>query len=133
MSPSDFTGRKPHSKPDDFVQDYITDVWGLTPVAKKQELSLKPVQQNAGRHSLNISVERHLSLVPTLKYDHGNSRMPCQTDLLILLFCHLYLLRRPLSPRVRQAILDVCAHIIEDFHAAFWLKQLSAKGAYSEV
>ena len=127
MSAKDFNCRTQTAKPDDFIQDYLSDIWGL-PVA-----SAKTTQAIRDDEELSFiafePIERRFSLVPTLKYPCGELRtLLAQGDLLILIFNYLYLLRRPLSPRVRQLILELTAQVIEDFQAGFWINRLSAQG-----
>jgi len=131
----------PAPKSDDLIQDYISDVWGTGEAVRKtepqvidEEPEVISTLSQASAHT-NRTLDRRYSLVPTLKYQTASdvSLLRDQTDLLILLLCNLYLLRRPLSPKVRQFILTSSEQLIDDFNAAFWLKQLSKKGAFSEV
>lgn len=131
----------PAPKPDNLIQDYISDVWGTGETVRKTEPQvigeapeMVSTQSRISTHAIR-ALDRRYSLVPTLKYQIAGdvSILRDQTDLLILLLCNLYLLRRPLSPKVRQFILTSSEQLIDDFNAAFWLKQLSKKGAFSEV
>lgn len=114
------------AKPDDFIQDYLCDIWGLPADNNKSQptrLAYEPLLYIAFQ-----PIEKRFSLVPTLTYAlKGVRRLLSQTDLMILLCHYLYLLRRPLSPKVRQTILDTAENLIEDLHAGFWINQLSGK------
>lgn len=132
MSAKDSNSRTQTAKPDDFIQDYLSDVWGF-PVDNKKSIGSKLVQEKLSRFAVQ-PIERHFSLVPTLRYSlNGVRSLLAQADLLVLLFNYLYLLRRPLSPRVREMLLAYTDQIIEDIQAAFWISQLSGKGACGEV
>ena len=136
MSSSDLTRRKPAPKPDALIQDYISDLWGIGPAVRNSEPPPDSVCAKAQASSVEVeSIERSYSLVTTLKYQLVSDLevIRSQTDLLILLFSNLYLLRRPLSAKVRQCILSSSEQLIDDFNAAYWLTELSKKGVLSEI
>ena len=64
MSPKDYTCRTLSAKPDDYIQDYLCDVWGL-PVDSKKSKQAMQVDERLSFFAVQ-PIEKRFSLVPTL-------------------------------------------------------------------
>jgi hypothetical protein len=134
MTSPDLSSRKPAQKSDDFIQDYISDIWGASAAYKKETASLDTSEIFPEPAKPNFAVDRAHSLVPTLKYPSSTHRqLLTPTDNLVLLSYALLYLRKPLSPKLRCHILMTCEKLIEDFQAACWLKEFSDRRVMHEV
>jgi hypothetical protein len=165
MATKKLDSRKHSNKTDDFIQDYLSDVWGSTAESnldvdpsenntelltelsthlpnKEQQLSesMVTVQDSAQstvseRIQNTISISPKYSLIPTIKLHKHNEAQAIrsQVDYMIILLTNLYFLRRPLSPKLRQFILDLSEQAIDDFNAAYWLQLPPLVGAKNEV
>jgi hypothetical protein len=103
------------------------------------ELSLAQTDGNSASAVIDVfggprvkSVEpipSDMSLIPTIKLirDLDDKHIRTQSEAQILLLTFLFYLRKPLSPRVRQSFLDFSEQAIDDYYAAFWLKESAAE------
>jgi hypothetical protein len=75
------------------------------------------------------AISSDMSLIPTIKLikdvEDTSVRSQCEAQIILLTF--LFYLRKPLSPRVRKSFLDYSEQAIDDYYAAFWLKESAAE------
>ena len=81
------------------------------------------------------SINKGKSIATTIKLPNPSEpgSILSQVESMIALLDSLYLLRMPLSPKVRQCILLHAEQLIDDYEVSQWTKQLPKVGALSEV
>lgn len=155
MTSKEFDSRKPSHKTDDFIQDYLSDIWGspadstINDSQKSNNLESKPTPRTLEKLSVpkNIRfnvIERAVeydyiplehALVPTIKLHTytDNLTVESQVECMIVLLTNLYFLRRTLPPKTRMFILALSEKTIDDFNALYWMQLPPKVGAKYEV
>lgn len=104
------------------------------PVDKIQVKQIVRIPKNVlvgGRPTFQVApielIQKQFSLVPTIKLSSASQAqtLRTQTESIIILLTNLYFLRRPLPPKVRRYILNLSEQVIDDFHAAVWLRGIT--------
>lgn len=160
MASKDTDSRKQKTKTDAFIQDYLSDVWGSALAQNKVLLEDESTVQAESTIQTKVSVvknrvsekinpnntskllvkstekiKKQFSLIPTIKIvsSSEDQAIRTQAESLIILLTNLYFLRRPLSPKVRQYILNLSEQVIDDFNAAYWLQDCDLKEVRHEI
>jgi hypothetical protein len=160
MASKDTDSRKQKTKTDAFIQDYLSDVWGSALAQNKVLLEDESTVQAESTIQTKVSVvknrvsekinpnntskllvkstekiKKQFSLIPTIKIvsSSDDQAIRTQAESLIILLTNLYFLRRPLSPKVRQYILNLSEQVIDDFNAAYWLQDCDLKEVRHEI
>mgnify|MGYP003635869163 FL=1 len=134
MASKKLDSRMHSNKSDDYIQDYLSDIWGGTSESLIQPL-VSEAQTDLQRIKNPSSIQRAYSLIPTIQLQaHSEGqKIRSQFDSMIILLTNLYFLRRPLPPKVRQFILDLSEQVIDDFNAAYWMQLPPLVGVENEV
>lgn len=155
MTSKEFDSRMPSHKADDFIQDYLSDVWGspaeptINDALKVNTVPAKPrtralgtliVPKNIRFKKIERAVEYDYiqlenALVPTIKLHNysDSSAVKSQVECMVVLLTNLYLLRRYLPPKTRTFILELSEKTIDDFNALYWIQPSVNVGAKHEV
>ena len=135
--------KKIKNQSDDYFRDYLNDLF-----YEDEEIFV----ENGATASMpigaffssNTSIEKDKTdklfdegktIVTTIKLPNPSEpgAILSQVESMIALLDSLHLLRRPLSPKVRQCILLLAEQLIDDYEVSQWTKQLPKVGVLSEA
>ena len=134
---------KVKNQSDDYFRDYLKDlfyddeeIYVVDDVATSMPIEAFfsnniPLEDDKPDTSFNDGK----SIVTTIKLPNPNEpgSILSQVESMIALLDSLYLLRKPLSPKVRQCMLLLAEQLIDDYEVSQWTKQLPKVGVLSEV
>jgi len=137
-----YHNKKVKNQSDDYFRDYLKDLFNDDEEIFVEDASKSmPIEAffssntQVKESQLDKIVNNTKSIVTTIKLPNSSEpgSILSQVESMIALLDSLYLLRKPLSPKVRQCLLSLAEQLIDDYEVSQWTKQLPKAGVLSEV